>query len=34
MEMLDEPSWHWGMSLIALTLAFHAAAVVMMGSWQ
>jgi hypothetical protein len=32
--MLDEPSWHWGMSLIALTLAFHAAAVVMMGSWQ
>jgi len=31
MEMLEEPSWHWGMSLIALTLAFHAAAVVMMG---
>ena len=29
--MLDEPSWHWGLSLIALTLAFHAAAVVMMG---
>src|SRR6516165_96964 len=31
MEVLDEPSWHWGLSLIALTLAFHAAAVVMMG---
>jgi hypothetical protein len=29
--VLDEPSWHWGLSLIALTLAFHAAAVVMMG---
>ena len=31
MEVLDEPSWHWGLSLIALTLAFHATAVVMMG---
>ena len=25
MEMLDYPSWRWGLSLIALTLAFHAA---------
>jgi hypothetical protein len=31
MEMLDYPSWRWGLSLIALTMAFHAAAVVMMG---
>ena len=31
MEMLDYPSWRWGLSLIALTLAFHAAFVVMMG---
>ena len=31
MEMLDQPSWRWGLSLIALTLAFHAAFVVMMG---
>lgn len=31
MDMLDEPSWRWGLSLIALTLAFHAAVVVMMG---
>ena len=31
MDMLDQPSWHWGMLLIALTLAFHAAAVVMIG---
>jgi len=31
MEMSDYPSWRWGLSLIALTLAFHAVAVVMMG---
>ena len=31
METLDYPSWRWGLSLIALTLAFHAAAVVTMG---
>jgi len=30
MEMLGYPSWHWGLSLIALTMAIHAAAVVMM----
>src|SRR6476660_3190722 len=30
MEMLDHPSWHWGLSLIASTMAIHAAAVVMM----
>ena len=26
MEMSDYPSWRWGLSLIALTLAFHAVA--------
>jgi hypothetical protein len=26
MEMFDDPSWRWGLSLIALTMAFHAAA--------
>ena len=31
MRTLDYPSWRWGLSLIALTMAFHAAAVVMMG---
>ena len=31
METLDYPSWCWGLSLIALTMAFHATAVVMMG---
>jgi len=31
METLDYPSWRWGLSLIALTMASHAAAVVMMG---
>jgi hypothetical protein len=31
MEMSDYPSWRWGLSLIALTLAFHAAFVVTMG---
>ena len=31
MEMLDQPSWRWGLSLIVLTMAFHAAFVVMMG---
>ena len=30
MEMLDHPSWRWGLSLIALTMAIHATAVVMM----
>jgi hypothetical protein len=30
MEMLGQTSWHWGLSLIALTLAIHATAVVMM----
>jgi len=30
MEMLDRLSWSWGLSLIALTMAIHAAAVVMM----
>ena len=30
METLDYPSWRWGLSLIALTMATHAAAVVMM----
>src|SRR5215469_275571 len=31
METLDYPSWRWGLSLIALTMAFHAAFVVIMG---
>jgi hypothetical protein len=31
MDMLDQLSWHWGLLLIALTLAFHATAVVMLG---
>src|SRR5215471_20183956 len=30
METLDHPSWHWGLSLIAFTVAIHATAVVMM----
>jgi len=30
METLDHPSWHWGLSLIALTVSIHATAVVMM----
>ena len=30
MEMLDHPSWGWGLSLIAFTIAIHATAVVMM----
>lgn len=30
MEMSDQQSWGWGMSLIALTVAIHATAVVMM----
>ena len=30
MEILDHPSWRWGLSLIALTVAIHATAVVMM----
>jgi hypothetical protein len=29
-EMLGHPSWGWGLSLIALTIAIHATAVVMM----
>ena len=28
MEMLDHPSWLWGLSLIVLTMAIHATAVV------
>jgi hypothetical protein len=31
MEMFDYPSWRWGLSLIALTMVFHAVAIVMMG---
>src|SRR5215470_12770217 len=31
METVDYPSWRWGLSLVAFTLAFHAAFVVMMG---
>jgi hypothetical protein len=31
MEVLDYPSWRWGLSLIALTMAFHAVAIVLMG---
>ena len=31
MEVLDYPSWRWCLSLIALTMAFHAVAIVMMG---
>jgi len=30
MEMLGNPSWRWGLSLIVLTMTIHAAAVVMM----
>jgi hypothetical protein len=30
MEMWGHPSWGWGLSLIALTIAFHATAVVIM----
>jgi len=30
MEMLDYQSWRWGLSIIALTIVIHAAAVVMM----
>ena len=30
MEMLDHPSWLWGLSLIALTMAIHATAVVVL----
>lgn len=30
MEMSGQPSWGWGLSLIALTIAIHATAVVMM----
>jgi hypothetical protein len=30
MEMLDHPSWLWGLSLIVLTMAMHATAVVML----
>ena len=30
MEILDQPNWGWGLSLIALTTAIHATAVVMM----
>ena len=30
MEMLDHPSWLWGLSLIVLTMAIHATAVVVL----
>ena len=30
MEMLDHPGWLWGLSLIVLTMAIHATAVVML----
>jgi len=30
MEMLGNPSWRWGLSLIVLTMTIHAAAVLMM----
>jgi len=30
MELFDHPSWSWGLSLIVLTMAIHAAAVVML----
>jgi hypothetical protein len=30
MEILGNPSWRWGLSLIVLTMAIHAAAIVMM----
>jgi len=30
MEMLGNPSWRWGLSLIVLTMAIHAAGIVMM----
>jgi hypothetical protein len=30
MEMLANPSWRWGLSLIVLTMTIHAAAAVMM----
>jgi len=30
MEILDQPGWLWGLSLIVLTMAIHATAVVML----
>ena len=30
MEMLRNPSWRWGLSLIVLTMTIHAAAVLIM----
>lgn len=30
MELLDHPGWLWGLSLIVLTMAIHATAVVML----
>ena len=30
MEMLDTPSWRWGLSLIAFTMAIHSTVVVLM----
>ena len=30
MDMLDTPSWRWGLLLIALTMAIHVTAVVTM----
>jgi hypothetical protein len=34
MEMLDQPSWLWGLSLIVLTTAIHATAVVVLAFGQ
>jgi hypothetical protein len=30
MEILDQPGWLWGLSLIVVTMAIHATAVVML----
>ena len=30
MEILDDPSWLWGLSLIVFTMAIHATAIVML----
>jgi hypothetical protein len=31
MDMLDRPSWEWGLALIVLTMAIHAGSVVVIG---
>ena len=33
MEIFDRPAWLWGLSLIVLTMAIHATAVVMLALW-